>query len=80
MREIALFEVGENLSGLIDQVTVGEEFIITRHGKAVARLAPLNPAFDRAKAKQASVALLEASRGLSLRGISIKELINEGRP
>ncbi|MCL2153583.1 MAG: type II toxin-antitoxin system prevent-host-death family antitoxin [Oscillospiraceae bacterium] len=79
MHEIALFEVGKNLSGLIDQVAVGEEFIITRHGKAVARLAPLKPAFDRAKAIQAATALMEASRGLSLHGISIKELVNEGR-
>ena len=80
MHEIALFEAKNKLSGLLDQVAVGEEFLITRHGKPVARLAPVKPAFDRAKAKQAAKVLLEASRGLSLGGISIKELVNEGRP
>ena len=80
MNEIALFEAKNKLSGLLDQVAVGEEFLITRHGKAVARLIPVKPAFDRAKARQAARMLLEASRGLSLGGISIKELINEGRP
>jgi prevent-host-death family protein len=80
MQQVALFEAKNKLSGLLDQVAVGEEFIITRHGKAVARLAPIQPAFDRAKARQAAKMLKEASRGLSLGGLSIKELINEGRP
>ena len=80
MREIALNKAKNKLSSLLDQVEVGEEFIITRHGKAVARLSPIKPTFDRAKAKQAAKALLEASRGLSLGSLSIKELVNEGRP
>jgi len=80
MREVALFEAKNKLSGLLNQVASGEEFLITRHGKPVARLAPITPTFDRAKARQAANALLEASRGLSLGGLSIKELVNEGRP
>ncbi|MCL2309874.1 MAG: hypothetical protein FWC42_06310 [Proteobacteria bacterium] len=39
---------------MLDQVALGEEFLITRHGKAVAHLAPIKPAFDRAKARQAA--------------------------
>ena len=58
----------------------GEEFVITRHGKAVARLTPMQPAFDKAKARQAAKALLEVRQGVTLGGISIKELVNEGRP
>jgi len=80
MLEIALFEAKNKLSGLLDQVAVGEEFVITRHGKPAARLTPLQPAFDRAKAKQAAKALLQAGQGLSLGEISIKELVSEGRP
>ena len=80
MREVALYEAKNKLSGLLDQVEVGEEFVITRHGKAVARLSPIKPAFDRAKAKQAAEALLEARKGVTLGGLSIKELVNEGRP
>ncbi|MDR2001179.1 MAG: type II toxin-antitoxin system prevent-host-death family antitoxin [Zoogloeaceae bacterium] len=80
MRQVALFEAKNKLSGLLDQVATGEEFLITRHGKAVARLAPVTPTFDRAKAKQAAKALLEARKGVTLGGLSIKELVNEGRP
>ncbi|MDR1854235.1 MAG: type II toxin-antitoxin system prevent-host-death family antitoxin, partial [Azoarcus sp.] len=54
LHEVALYEAKNKLSGLLDQVAVGEEFIITRHGKPAARLAPVEPAFDRAKAKQAA--------------------------
>ncbi|MDR2154025.1 MAG: type II toxin-antitoxin system prevent-host-death family antitoxin [Burkholderiaceae bacterium] len=80
MHQIALFEAKNKLSGLLDKVAVGEEFIITRHGKAVARLGPIQPAFDRAKAKQAAKMLLELRKGVTLGGLSIKELVNEGRP
>jgi len=80
MSEIPLFEAKNKLSGLLDQVAVGKEFVITRHGKPAARLTPLQPAFDRAKAKQAAKALRHASQGLSLGGIAIKELVGEGRP
>lgn len=41
---------------------------------------PAGPSFDRAKARPAAVAgLLEASRGIILGGLKIKDLINEGR-
>lgn len=80
MREIALNEAKSKLSGLLDRVVDGEEFVITRHGKAVARLTPVQPTFDRAKARQAARALLEARKDVTLGGIAIKELVNEGRP
>jgi prevent-host-death family protein len=80
MHEIALFEAKNKLSGLLDRVAQGEEFLITRHGLAVARLSPVARAFDRGKAKQSARALLEAGKGLSLNGIPIKELVGAGRP
>lgn len=36
-------------------------------------------AFDRAQARRAVDGLLRASKGLSLGGLSIKELVNKGR-
>ena len=80
MRTVALDEAKAKLSGLLDRVAAGEEFVITRHGKAVARLIPIQPPFDKAKARQAAKALLQARKGGTSGGISIKELINEGRP
>jgi prevent-host-death family protein len=80
MREIGSFQAKNQLSALLDQVEHGAEIVITRRGKAVARLVPADPGFDRKKAKRAASGLREASKGIMLRGLKIKDLINEGRP
>jgi len=80
MREVEAFEAKNKLGTLLDWVANGEEVLITRHGKAVARLVPAIPSFDRDKARQAARNLLEASRGVTLGGLKIKDLVNEGRP
>ena len=80
VREIGAFEAENKLGTLLDWVAAGEEVLITRHGKAVARLVPATPGFDRAKAAQAARGLIDASRGITLGGISIKDLVDEGRP
>lgn len=81
MREVGAFEAKNKLGTLLDWVANGEEVLITRHGKAIARLVPATPTFDRAKARQAARGLLEASRGVTLGGrIKLKDLVNEGRP
>lgn len=41
MRTVGVLEAKTNLSALLDEVeTTGEAIVITRHGKAVARLSP----------------------------------------
>ena len=80
MQEIGSFEAKNKLSALLDLVEHGAEIVITRHGKAVAKLVPAGPGFDRNKAKRAAAGLREASKGVMLRGLKIKDLINEGRP
>ena len=40
MREVGAFEAKNKLGALLDWVANGEEVLITRHGKAVARLVP----------------------------------------
>jgi prevent-host-death family protein len=47
MREVGAFEAKNKLGWLLDLVGHGEEIIITRHGKAGARLAPPHQAFNR---------------------------------
>ena len=79
MREIGSFEAKNKLSALLKQVEHGAEVIITRHGRAVAKLVPAGPGFDRKEAMRAAAGLREASKGLMLRGLKIKDLINEGR-
>jgi prevent-host-death family protein len=80
MHEVGAFEAKNKLGTLLDWVESGEEVLITRHGKAVARLVPADPGIDRAKARRAMEGIIEARRGVTLGGLKIKELVNEGRP
>lgn len=80
MRQVGAFEAKNKLGTLLDWVENGEEILITRHGKAVARLVPAEPGFNRARARQAVRGLIEASRGITLGDLRIEDLINEGRP
>ena len=79
MHEIGAFEAKNKLGTLLDWVEAGEEVLITRRGKAVARLVPAEPGFDRAKARRAADGLLEARRGITLGGLKIQDLVGQGR-
>ncbi len=80
MREMGAFEAKSKFGQLLDQVEHGEEIVITRRGKAVAKLVPAEPGFDRDKARRAVAGILALSKGVTLGGLNIKDLINEGRP
>ena len=43
MTEVSLAEAKAKLIALVDKVEAGEEILITRHGKLVARLGPVVP-------------------------------------
>jgi len=79
MLEIGACEAKNRLGSLLDRVEGGEEIVITRRGKRIARLVPVGPGFDREAAKRAVAGLLEASRGVTLDGLKIRDLITEGR-
>ena len=78
MKEIGAFEAKNRLQ-LLDLVEQGEEVVITRHGKAVARLVPPKTGFSRAEARQTVQSMREMSRGVTLGGLRLKDLIDEGR-
>jgi prevent-host-death family protein len=79
MREVGAFEAKTRLSALLDLLEAGEEVVITRRGKPVARLVSAAPAIDRDKARTAATRIREWSKRLTLGGLKIKDLINEGR-
>jgi prevent-host-death family protein len=79
MREIGAFEAKNRLGQVLDLVEQGEEVVITRHGKAVARLVPPNIGFSRSQAREAAQRIREMSRGVRLGGLEVKDLIDEGR-
>jgi len=80
MEEIGAFEAKNKLAALLDMVEQGQEITITRRGKPVAKLVPARSSFDRDKARAAAAKLLEASRGLKLGRLRLKDLIAAGRP
>jgi prevent-host-death family protein len=53
MLEIGAFEAKNTLGSLLDRVEQGEEIVITRHGRPVARLVPNAGGIDRAQARAA---------------------------
>jgi prevent-host-death family protein len=75
---VGSFEAKTHLSSLLERVERGEEVLITRHGKAVARLVPAAAA-DRADV-EATIARLKGLRaGTTLGGLLWKALRDEGR-
>jgi len=83
MREIGAFEAKNKLGQLLDLVELGEEIIITRHGKVVARLVPPKPAFSRDQARAAIRRIRERAEKLKLGPFEWREwksYRDEGRP
>ena len=78
MKTIGAYEAKTHLPRLLDEVEKGERITITKHGRPVAVLVPPEsaPAPDIDE-------LMERMRrcrtGNRLRGVSIRELIDEGR-
>lgn len=79
MESIGLFDAKTHLSELITRAERGEEVIITRHNKPVAKLVPIVAAARDGAARRTAVnALLRAARGRTL-GQDWKALRDEGR-
>jgi len=69
MKQIGALEAKSKLSHLLNLVEAGEEIVITRRGKPVARLvsvAPAAPAFDREKARAAAERIIRRAAALKL--------------
>jgi prevent-host-death family protein len=78
MRRIGSYEAKTHLASLLDEVARGETITITKHGVPVAVLAP--PRESRSTGVHEAVAGLRAfRRGHDLGGLTIRELIDEGR-
>ena len=76
---VPTFEAKNRLSALLAEVARGVEVTITKRGVPVAKLVPVTPTFDRDKARRAAAGLREASSGIALGRIRIKDLVAEGR-
>ena len=79
MRTVGAFEAKNKLGTLLDLVEQGEEITITRHGKPAARLVAPTVLPGSERARQAVERIRERRKGVTLGGISIRELIDDGR-
>jgi prevent-host-death family protein len=80
MREIGAFEAKNTLGSLLDLVEHGEQVVITRRGKPVARLVREADFIDRTQALAAVAAMKKLREGVTLgEGLSVRDLIEEGR-
>ena len=75
--EIGAYQAKTHLPALLDRVARGEQFIITKHGRAVARLVPIEQKGPDRR-REAIERLRAFAEGHTL-GVPVRQLINEGR-
>ena len=78
MVTVGAFEAKTHLSALLDRVAGGEEVIITRHGKPVARLVSAAQ-IDRERVNDAFEKLKLLRKQTTLGGLSWQALRDAGR-
>ena len=76
---VGAYEAKTHLSELLEKVEAGGEIIITKHGAPVAKLVPVRKETSAEQRAAAIKRIQKLSAGLSLGGLKIKDLINEGR-
>ncbi|OGT84696.1 MAG: hypothetical protein A3H91_04925 [Gammaproteobacteria bacterium RIFCSPLOWO2_02_FULL_61_13] len=81
MEKVQLVEAKARLSELVDRAEAGKETVITRRGRAVARLVPARPSCRREVDRDAIMDDIEvfAKTVKIKRRIDLKTLIEEGR-
>ena len=82
MLSVGIFEAKAQLSALIDRVARGEEVLVTRHGKPVARLVAPEVSADAAAVAEWAADLRAFRRGVdrgARPGATLSELIAAGR-
>ena len=78
MESVGAYDAKTHLPKLLDRVARGEHITVTKHGKPVAEIVP--PREGRAVDPRAAVDAMKRLRGRNtLGGVSLRELIDEGR-
>lgn len=78
MPEVGAFDAKTHLPQLLRRVQAGERFVITKHNRPVAELAPFRPR-DADRIRAAIDGLKAFQRSHRLRGLSVRRMIEEGR-
>lgn len=75
---VGAYEAKTHLPQLLDKVVGGRSLVITRRGIPVARLVPAEAPAKPAP-EETVAALRAARRGMRLGGLSVREMVEEGR-
>jgi len=75
---VGVFEAKQKLSELVERAADGEEIVITRRGRAQARLVPMPEERGRTL-KEIFDSITQRPRIKLPKGVTIKKLIEEGR-
>jgi len=77
MKELTAVEAKVKFGAVLDAVERGEEIIVTRNGKIVARIVPANdPGMSQAEAVER---LRTFADGITLGGLDLRAMRDEGR-
>jgi len=79
MKRLGAYEAKTHLARVLDEVERGETFAITKHGRVVAVLAPAAGQGREMAVERAISGLQEFGERHSLAGISVRDLIDDGR-
>ena len=79
MATFGIFDAKSRFCELISGVEAGESVVITKHGRPVAKIVPFDEPRDQDKIQRAIEGLQEFRKAHPLRGLVIKDLIEEGR-
>lgn len=77
MKRVGVHDAKTQLPRLLDEVERGASITITRHGKPIARLVPVEA--PKRTVEQAVEESVEFGKRHELVGLSIRELIDSGR-
>ena len=78
MKSVGTFEAKTHLNELLKRVSQGESIRITRRGIPVAKLVPAGESESK-DLKNIVREIREIRKGASLNGLTVRELIDEGR-
>ena len=79
MTTVGAIDAKARLGELLDKVETGETVVITRDGRPVAHLVPARAGSSATTSAAAIEEWIQARKGITLGGLRVRDLIDEGR-